>query len=240
MAYRLRDRSTTPGDYNFIAYRLAFLPGADEVKLDVDRGDSVLGTYDPGGVGGYSDPGVANVWNGVTYDYEGSTLTGTKRASSITNCEAGNIKDGITIDDVLGTYSSASGAFVSTSDGFYSKMALTANRLLQGKGQGVTLTHIVQGEYDPATGGVANTETTQYGTGAVVAWNNNQVDGSIIKSTDKLLLLSPINTDGAFLTAPVLNDKITDAAGTTYTMVEPFSRVAPAGTVVLYKINLRA
>ncbi len=49
------------------------------------------------------DPGVANVWTGVAYKSRGSSLTGTKRASSITNCTAGNIKAGVTIDDVTGT-----------------------------------------------------------------------------------------------------------------------------------------
>jgi len=48
-------------------------------------------------------PAVANVWNGTAYGYYGA-LTGTKRASSIANCEAGNIKDDVVIDDVTGTY----------------------------------------------------------------------------------------------------------------------------------------
>lgn len=69
--YRLRARSAVPGDYNFIAGRLAFLPAA------------------------------ADVWNGVD---RGDGTNGTKRASSITNCEAGNIKATVVIDDVTGTY----------------------------------------------------------------------------------------------------------------------------------------
>ena len=44
---------------------------------------------------------AVNVWNGVD---RGDGSTGTKRASSIANCSAGNIKDGVTIDDVTGTY----------------------------------------------------------------------------------------------------------------------------------------
>jgi len=123
---------------------------------------------------------------------------------------------------------------------FYDRMQNTSDRLLVGKGQTVTITHIVPGTYDPATGGVTNTETEQTGTGAIVGWSNNMVDGTTIKNTDKQLLLSPLNTAGAVLDAPVLGDKVTDAAGTTYTMVAPLNRVSPAGTVVLYKINLRA
>jgi len=237
MAYRLRDRSTTPGDYNFIAYRLAFLPGVDEVKLNVDRGDSILGTYDPGGVGGYSDPGIANVWNGVTYDFEGTTLTGTKRASSITNCEAGNIRSGIYIDDVLGTYDPTTQTF--SGSAFYTGLAATANKLLAGKGQAITITTVVPGTYDPETGLVTNTESIQYGTGAVINWNDSQVDGTLIKSTDKRLLLSPINTAGGTLTAPALGDTVTDASGVVYTLVDPLITISPSGTPVLYKCNMR-
>ena len=137
--YRLRARSSTPGDYNFIAGRLAFLPAVTNVKSGIDRGDGTLGTYDPitgqytdpgkanvligsdyvfAGVAQVAeldfneaarntDPGVANVWNGITYKILNVAKTGTKRASSITNCSAGNIKSGVTIDDVLGTYAAA-------------------------------------------------------------------------------------------------------------------------------------
>lgn len=50
-------------------------------------------------------PDVANVWTGTgTYGYAGSPLTPTKRASSIANCSAVNVRAGITIDDVVGTY----------------------------------------------------------------------------------------------------------------------------------------
>ena len=206
--YRLRDRSETPGDYNFIAGRLDFLADASDVWVGVERGDGTLGT---------------------------------KRASSIANCVPENIKAGVTIDDVLGTFNTSSGEFATAAGGFYSKMALTANKLLKGKGQGITITHIVPGTYDPATGGVTGESTEiQNGIGAVIGWDNRLIDGTMIKNTDKHLLLSPVNTLNEFLTAPVLGDKITDEAGTTYTMVEPYKRISPAGTVVLYSINLRA
>ena len=69
--YRFRARSATPGDWNFKAGRLAFLPLA------------------------------SNVWNGIAL---GDGTTGTKRASSIANCVATNIKSGVSIDDVAGSY----------------------------------------------------------------------------------------------------------------------------------------
>lgn len=123
---------------------------------------------------------------------------------------------------------------------FYSRMQKTSNKLLLGKGQTVTLTHVVPGTYDPATGGVTNTTTTQAGTGAVMEWDARQVDGTLIKIGDKQLLLSPLNTAGAALTAPVLGDTVTDAAGVVYTLVAPLNTLSPSGTAVLYTCNMRA
>jgi len=123
---------------------------------------------------------------------------------------------------------------------FYSRMQKTSNKLLLGKGQTVTLTHVVPGTYDPATGGVTNTTTTQAGTGAVMEWDARQVDGTLIKIGDKQLLLSPLNTAGAALTAPVLGDTVTDAAATVYTLVAPLNTLSPSGTAVLYTCNMRA
>uniref|UniRef100_A0A6M3LF83 Putative structural protein n=1 Tax=viral metagenome TaxID=1070528 RepID=A0A6M3LF83_9ZZZZ len=122
---------------------------------------------------------------------------------------------------------------------FYSRMQKTANKLLLGKGQTVTITHVVPGTYDPETGLVTNTTTTQTGTGAVMDWDARQVDGTLIKIGDKRLLLSPLNTAGAVLTAPVLGDTVTDAADVVYTLVAPLKTISPAGTAVLYDCNMR-
>lgn len=123
---------------------------------------------------------------------------------------------------------------------FYTKMQKTANKLLISKGQAVTLTHVEPGTYDPATGATgAATTTTQTGTGAVLEWNARQFDGTLIKAGDKQLLLSPLNTDGEEITAPVLGDTVTDVAGIVHTLVEPLKPLSPAGTVVLFDCNMR-
>jgi len=119
-------------------------------------------------------------------------------------------------------------------------MQKTSNKLLIGKGQTVTITHVVPGSYDPATGLITNTTTVQTGTGAVMEWDSRQVDGTLIKVGDKRLLLSPLNTAGSALTDPVLGDTVTDASGAIYTLVAPLKVLSPAGTVVLYDLNLRA
>ena len=120
----------------------------------------------------------------------------------------------------------------------YSKTSKTANRLVKNFGQALTLTHVVAGTYVPGAG-ITNTTTTQYGYGAIVNWDSRQIDGSLILATDKKLLLSPLNTAGTALTAPVLEDKVTDAAGKVYTIVAPLNTMNPAGTAVLYEVNLR-
>ena len=122
----------------------------------------------------------------------------------------------------------------------YTETAVDAAEAIEEYGQAVTITHIVPGVYDPATGLVTNTTTTQAGTGAVIEWDARQVDGTLIKVGDRRLLLSPLNTAGAALTAPVLGDTMTDAAGVIYTLVAPLKIVSPAGTPVLYDCNLRA
>ena len=177
--YRMRARSTTPGDYNFIAGRLAFLPLAEEVKKDVDIGDGTLGTYE--------------------------LVSGTS----------------------IGSLSS-----------FYSRMQATANRMLDGKGQIVAIKHSVVGEYVPGEG-TTNTITTQAGTGAVVEWAARQVDGTLIKTGDKRLMLSALNTEGDVLVPPVLGDTVTDAVGKVYTITAPLETLSPAGTAVLFTANLR-
>ena len=120
----------------------------------------------------------------------------------------------------------------------YSEIADVSDEILEEFGQAVTLTHVEPGTYVPGEG-ITNTTTTQAGTGAVVDWDSRQVDGSLILIGDKRLLLSPLNTAGAVLTAPVLGDTVTDAAGVVYTLVAPLKTVSPAGTVVLYDCNLR-
>ena len=122
---------------------------------------------------------------------------------------------------------------------FYTRLQATANRLLKGKGQSITLTKITAGTYNPATGGFTGAGTsTQAAYGAIFDYGTKQIDGTLIKAGDKQLLLSAFKTDGSALTAPVLGDTVS-IGGVTYTLVEPLKEVNPAGTVVLFDVNLR-
>lgn len=122
---------------------------------------------------------------------------------------------------------------------FYTRMQATANRLLKGKGQVITLTRQTSGAYDPATGAATVTTTTQNGYGAIFDYGNKNIDGTLIKQGDKQLLLSAVNAAGTALTAPALNDTVT-IGGVVYTFVQPLKTIAPAGTTVLFDCNLRA
>ena len=122
---------------------------------------------------------------------------------------------------------------------FYTRLQATANRLLRGKGQSLTLTRITAGTYDPATGGMTGaTTSTQSAYGAIFDYGAKQIDGTLIKAGDKQLLLSPFKTDGTALTAPVLGDTVT-VGSIVYTLVEPLKEINPAGTTVMYEVNLR-
>lgn len=128
---------------------------------------------------------------------------------------------------------------------FYTRLQNTAQKLLKGKGQSLTLTKITAGTYNPATGGFTGAGTsTQTAYGAIFDYDLKQsgiynVPGTLIQIGDKQLLLSAFKTSGAALTAPVAGDTITDSSGKAWTITQ-VKAVAPAGTVVMYECNLRA
>ena len=121
---------------------------------------------------------------------------------------------------------------------FYTKMQTTANKLLKGKGQAVTLSRQTAGVYDPTTGETVVTVTTQTGTGAIFDYADENIDGVLILSGDKQLLLSAVNSTGTALTAPMVNDTVTDTGGVVRTITR-IKTMSPAGTTVLFDCNLR-
>src|SRR5574343_103680 len=115
---------------------------------------------------------------------------------------------------------------------FYSDMADTADELLTEFGQTVTLNRVMTGAYDPATGSASTSTSTQTGRGAIFDYKTADIDNSLIKQGDKRLLLSP---DG--ITAVTTGDAVVISSVTyTVTMVK---QINPAGTVVMYDVNLR-
>ena len=127
MAYRFKTRSTTPGANRLTNAAVALL-FAEQKAVDVAEVDavkasiltsvtnllgSVTGLFDEAARN--TDPGVANVWHtAAAYKIANATKTPTKVASSIANCSAGNVKTGIVIDDVTGSYGGGGGTEVIT------------------------------------------------------------------------------------------------------------------------------
>lgn len=120
---------------------------------------------------------------------------------------------------------------------FYDRLQATANRLLKGKGQTVTITSQTVGDYDPATGSAPVTASTQTGWGAVFEYTNKNIDGTLIIAGDKQLLLSAINSAGILLATPQVNDTVT--IGGQVSTIKQIKPLNPAGTALLFDCNIR-
>ncbi len=104
----------------------------------------------------------------------------------------------------------------------------------------MTLTRQAAGTYDPATGQLAITTSTQTGKGVILpfAAGLRHLAGTNIAVGDKNLLLSALNSAGAALTAPILDDKVT-ADGIEYVITD-IAPLSPAGLDIIYDITLRS
>lgn len=122
---------------------------------------------------------------------------------------------------------------------FYDDLADTAAELLAEFGQAVTLTHVAAGAYNTATGvTAAATTTTQTGVAVEDEYSAHSIDGTLIKAGDKKLYLSPLDSAGAQITAPVAEDTAELAAGGPWT-IKKVTPVQPGGTPVLYVLQVR-
>jgi hypothetical protein len=121
----------------------------------------------------------------------------------------------------------------------YAGNQISADRLIESKGQSVILTRRAAGAYNVATGAAAITSTTQTGKGVIFdfARGLRKMEGSTILAADRQLLLSALNSAGVELTPPQVDD-IATIGGTDYTITE-VSPLSPGGTAVLYDLTVR-
>lgn len=120
----------------------------------------------------------------------------------------------------------------------YTKAAARADASLRRKGGVVTLRHEVPGEYDPGTGGPATGIITVFdGTGVKLNYNQDDIDGTLIKQGDQQLLLSPLQRDGTLMPLPVSGDRVLIGAKT-FT-VQSVVDLQPTDTSLLYTLQLR-
>ncbi|WP_434033589.1 hypothetical protein [Cupriavidus sp. a3] len=120
---------------------------------------------------------------------------------------------------------------------FYDEMATLADELLREFGKALTLRRVVPGAYDPASGTSAETVTDYQGTGALfeyamLAAGQTWIPSTLIEVGDKQCLLSP-----AGMPLPTTGDKLLD--GAEVWQVQNVKAVNPAGTPVLYELQIR-
>ena len=120
---------------------------------------------------------------------------------------------------------------------FYDEMAALADELLREFGKPLTLRRVVPGAYDPSTGTAAETVTNYPGTGALFDYETlgagqTWIPSTLIEVGDKQCLLSP-----AGMPLPTTGDKLVDGADVW--QVQNVKAVNPAGTPVLYELQIR-
>jgi hypothetical protein len=120
---------------------------------------------------------------------------------------------------------------------FYDRTAATALRLITQFGQPVTISKTEPGEYDPETGGDTPGATIeQTAQGILLDFTGQEFQtNSLIKQGDKKLKIAA----QGLAWVPGLLDKVV-AQGRTWAIVPPLKEVNPAGTPILYELQVRS
>jgi hypothetical protein len=120
---------------------------------------------------------------------------------------------------------------------FYDEMAVMALELITEFGQPVTLRDTVKGVYDPSTGKTGpDTVTERTAQGILLDFTGQEFQtNSLIKIGDKKLKIA-----ASELTAPpTLLSKVI-VQGKTWSIVPPLKEINPAGTPLLYELQVRS
>lgn len=105
--------------------------------------------------------------------------------------------------------------------------------LLADLGESLTLISVTTGVYDPATSSVTETTTNHSITAAVVNYNANQIDGTLIQAGDRKVIVA---ASGLAVT-PKQNDKVTGLGDTVRVIsVRTFRE---SGSTVAYVLQVR-
>jgi len=119
----------------------------------------------------------------------------------------------------------------------YTKTAARADQSLRRKGGIVVLRQVVTGEYDPDLGAAPAIPTDYEGTGVKIAYEAENIDGTLILAGDQKLLLSPLQRNGQAMPAPTAADLVL-FGGSNYT-VKVVDTTAPVDVAVLHTLQLR-
>ena len=119
---------------------------------------------------------------------------------------------------------------------FYDDMAVMALEMIAEFGQSVILREVIPGDYDPETGQTAPDQTREQVAHGIMAdfsgmeFQNN----SLIKQGDKKLKLAAKGLEWV----PGLMSKVV-VQGVTWAIVPPLNEINPAGTPLLYELQVR-
>lgn len=114
---------------------------------------------------------------------------------------------------------------------FYDGLKTVASNLLASKGQQVTVSRETSSGFNPITGINTTSTSTFTGYGVSTNYNQNQIDGTIVQNGDILFILESTDTE------PELEDTI--VIDSVNYIVKNVIEVSPAGTTVIYKLQLR-
>jgi hypothetical protein len=120
---------------------------------------------------------------------------------------------------------------------FYDEMAVMALEMITEFGQPVTISKTEPGEYDPETGGESpGTTIEQTAQGILLDFTGQEFqNNSLIKQGDKKLRIA---AQGLEWVPDLLNKVIIQ--GRTWSIVPPLKEVNPAGTPILYELQVRS
>jgi hypothetical protein len=120
---------------------------------------------------------------------------------------------------------------------FYDEMAVMALEMITEFGQPVTISKRGAGEYDPETGGESPGATIeQAAQGILLDFTGQEFqNNSLIKQGDKKLRIA---AQGLEWVPDLLNKVIIQ--GRTWSIVPPLKEVNPAGTPILYELQVRS
>lgn len=120
---------------------------------------------------------------------------------------------------------------------FYDEMAATGVEMITEFGQPVIISKTEPGEYDPELGGEAPGATVeQTAQGILLDFTGQEFqNNSLIKQGDKKLKIA---AQGLEWVPDLLNKVIIQ--GRTWSIVPPLKEVNPAGTPILYELQVRS
>ena len=118
---------------------------------------------------------------------------------------------------------------------FYDRMANTALRLISQYGQTMTLREVTPGTYDPGTGETSADAATETSVSGVLIEYTGQErqNNSLIQQGDKKVLMPAKG-----LAKPSLNSKVL-IQSELWTIVPPLKVMNPAGTPLVYELQVR-